>query len=76
MDQQAIDRHEWETPGNWNRFGIYRSARDSRVWVPKCDPRFGLTLNFAHRAAWWSLLGVGIVPMGLLLLFVIYQLAK
>jgi hypothetical protein len=34
-DQDAINEQEWALPENWSRFGVYRSARDMRLWVPK-----------------------------------------
>jgi len=55
MDQQQINRQEWENPLNWSGpvwVGVYRSRRDSRTWVPKRLPAMGWTLNFGRRAAW------------------------
>ncbi|MEQ8849491.1 DUF5808 domain-containing protein [Botrimarina sp.] len=52
--QDAVNRSEWANPANW-RWGIYRSPRDSRVWVPKKPKWAGWTLNFAHRASYWWL---------------------
>src|SRR6266850_567453 len=53
--QDDINQLEWERPENWSgRLCVYRSARDTRIWVPKRNPSLGRTLNFA--AAWWSLL--------------------
>ena len=71
--QQDVEQREWENPLNWS-CGIYRSARDPRIWVPKHNPRLGLTLNFAHRAAWWNLLGLATVPLGMGLLFLLLYL--
>ena len=70
MDPQELkNQQEWEQPENWTGwFGAYRSVHDNRVWVPKRDPAYGWTLNFAHRDAWWSLLGLLIVPIALLVL--------
>jgi hypothetical protein len=36
----------------------------------------GLTLNFAHRGAYWSLLGLSIVPLGFVLLFLLIKIAR
>ena len=67
--QEAISDREWADPRNWEGWlGSYRSEADSRTWVPKRNPRLGWTLNFAHATAWWSLAGLLIVPLGLLLL--------
>jgi uncharacterized membrane protein len=75
--QEAINRREWEDPANWRGWlCIYRGARDTRVWVPKRNRKFGVTINFAHPAAWWNLLGIMSVPLGFLLLFVLLQLAR
>jgi len=48
---------------------FYSSPRDTRTLVPKRNPAMGMTLNFAHRRAYWWLAGILIVPLGLLLLF-------
>jgi uncharacterized membrane protein len=34
----------------------------------------GWTLNFAHRGAWWSLLGLCTVPIGLVILMALWWL--
>jgi uncharacterized membrane protein len=76
-DQEFINRQEWERPDNWTGWMcIYRSARDTRIWVPKRNPAMGLTLNFAHRGSWWSLLGLSIIPLGLILLFLLVRLFR
>ena len=56
MTQDEINQAEWENPANWSDsiVGVYFSKRDSRVWVPKRRPHWGLTLNLARPAgAWW-----------------------
>lgn len=75
-DQESINHREWERPENWNAWGVYRSVRDTRVWVPKRDCAPGQTLNFAHRASWWSLAGLFIVPLGLALLFILMRVFR
>ena len=81
-DQDAIDQREWESPGNWAGGVVYRSRRDSRLMVPKRPLRWGpfrqsgTTLNFAHRRSLWVLLGLLSVPLGFLLLSVLYALFK
>lgn len=72
-DQDAINQQEWERDENWSALGIYRSARDSRVWVPKRNPAFGVTVNLAHRAGWFPLLGLSIVPVALILFVVLLR---
>jgi uncharacterized membrane protein len=78
MDSQdEVNTREWADPRNWRGwFCIYSSKADDRIWVPKRNPRMGLTLNFAHRGAWWSLLGLSIVPLGFVLLFVLLWLDR
>jgi uncharacterized membrane protein len=46
MNQEEIDRAEWENPDNWST--IYFSKKDSRSWVPKRNPKHGSTINFGH----------------------------
>jgi uncharacterized membrane protein len=75
--QELLNQQEWEHPDNWTGpLGIYRSARDTRLWVPKRNPAYGWTLNFAHRAAWWSLLGLFTVPIGFLVLYLLLRLIR
>ena len=76
-DQNAINEQEWARPENWSRFGVYRSQRDMRLWVPKRNhPRLGWTLNFAHPGARWAAAAPALVPLGFILLFVLYQLSR
>jgi uncharacterized membrane protein len=75
--QDAINEQEWNRPDNWRgRLGNYRSTRDTRLWVPKRNPRLGWTLNFAHPASRWTCLGLFTVPIAFVLLFVLVQIAK
>lgn len=77
MDQDGINREEWERPENWRgALGMYRSSRDTRLWVPKRAGWMGWTINTAHPQAWFTLLGLFSVPLGLLLLLLIVQLAR
>jgi len=46
--------------------------QDTRVWVPRRNPALGWTLNYAHRVAWWSTLGLFTVPIGLVLLLLLW----
>ncbi len=69
VSQDDVNDREWADERNWTGWlGTYRSTTDSRTWVPKRNPQMGWTLNFAHAGAWWSLLGLSIVPLGVLLL--------
>ena len=75
--QERLNQQEWERPENWTGWSGYRSARDTRVWVPKRnDAACGWTLNFAHRAAWWSLLGLFTVPLGLVILSLLVRMFR
>jgi uncharacterized membrane protein len=70
MEQYEINDAEWERRHNWHGgwLGLYSSARDNRVWVPKRNPAFGWTLNLAHLAGrvWLTVL------LGLPLLVVVW----
>jgi uncharacterized membrane protein len=49
IDQDAVNRLEWERPGNWTGWlGTYSSARDSRWFVPNRTGALGLMPNTAH----------------------------
>jgi uncharacterized membrane protein len=75
--QDAIDQQEWEKPENWTGWlGTYRSTRDSRLWVPKRNPRLGWTLNFAHRGARWACFAPFWVPLGFGLLFLLHRISR
>jgi uncharacterized membrane protein len=41
---------------------MYRDPDDPRLFVPK-KLGTGLTLNMAHPAGWWVLIGMTIVPL-------------
>ena len=51
MDQEVLNRKEWNNPGNWHMgvLAVYGSKLDSRLFVPKGSPAFGWTFNFGHR---------------------------
>lgn len=70
MASQDPNQREWENPANWSGgvFGIYRSDRDSRTWVPKRNPRMGWTLNFSRRLSWLWLAGLVAGPIIVMLL--------
>ena len=59
------DEAEWRNPANWHGgpLGLYFSRRDSRSFVPKRNPVFGVTINFARPA--------GIIFLACLLGFVV-----
>ena len=65
MTQDEINQAEWADPANWSAgfLGVYASARDTRVWVPKRQPWMGWTVNLGHAAGRWSLAGLIGVPL-------------
>jgi uncharacterized membrane protein len=67
MDQEVVNEREWARPENWSGLGLYRSALDTRRWVPKRNPALGWTVNMAHRSGRLSLLALLLVPVVLLL---------
>ena len=81
-DQNAINQQEWESPRNWPGGIVYRSKLDSRLLVPKRPAAWGpfrqrgTTLNFGHRRSLLVLLGLSSVPLGFLLLGVLYAIFK
>jgi uncharacterized membrane protein len=60
MEQGVINHREWCYPANWNGGMLrrYASSRDTRLWVPKSNPVLGWTLNFAHPASTYWLVGL------------------
>jgi uncharacterized membrane protein len=73
MTPQETNDAEWRNPENWHGgwLGIYKSERDTRAWVPKRNPAFGSTVNFAHRAGVLQLLLILGIPFGVILLAVL-----
>ena len=59
MNQDERNDEEWRDPKNWSGgiFGIYRSEKDTRVWVPKKNPKAGWTLNLTKRASFYWMFG-------------------
>ena len=51
MNQETVNREEWENPDNWTGprwLSVYFSKRDLRVWVPKQMPGLGWTVNLGR----------------------------
>lgn len=70
MNQDEINKSEWENPDNWASprwLGIYFSKRDTRIWVPKSNPGLGWTVNFAQPKgiAWF----LGLIALIILIAF-------
>jgi uncharacterized membrane protein len=60
MTQADIDQAEWADPRNWHGgiLGLYHSRRDSRAFVPKRNPAFGVTINVAKPVGVAFLVGI------------------
>jgi uncharacterized membrane protein len=72
--QDSVNDREWNNPSNW-RQGRYSSASDTRLWVPK-RAGIGQALNIAHPGAKVFLAGMSIIPLGLLLVVIVYALTQ
>ena len=65
MNQQQINKMEWENPLNWSGplwLCVYSSRKDTRTWVPKRIPAMGWTVNLGRKAgvAWLAGILAGI----------------
>jgi uncharacterized membrane protein len=59
MDQDEINRAEWENADNWSGpkwMSVYFSKRDSRTLVPKQIRAMGGTLNLGKKAGVFCLI--------------------
>ena len=59
MDQDEINREEWENPDNWSGpkwMSVHFSKRDSRTLVPKQIRAMGGTLNLGKKAGVFCLI--------------------
>ena len=76
MDQDQVNRAEWEDSDNWSgpkAISVYFSKRDSRTWVPKQIPNIGWTINLGKTAGVYWLIGflVGIPTLFLVIAAII-----
>ena len=75
MDQQQINKLEWENQQNWSGpswLGVYFSKNDTRTWVPKRIPSMGWTINVGGSAGVFWLIGIIIgVPLLVVLVTVL-----
>ncbi len=63
MSEKERNEREWADSANWSGWlGIYRSKRDSRLWVPKRLPWMGWTINLAHPKARLALASLALIP--------------
>lgn len=74
MSETTRNQREWENPENWSRLGSYRSAKDSRVFVPNRNRFFLWTFNFAKPQAYLAL--AGILALGATIAVVAIMLEK
>ncbi len=75
MEQNEINRAEWENPDNWTGpkwLSVYFSKKDTRTWVPKQIPALGWTVNLGKTAGVFWLVGF---VVGLPLLIILLMLA-
>ena len=77
MNQDEINKAEWENPDNWTKgsklFCVYFSHKDSRTWVPKRIPWMGSTLNLGKPAGVAWLIGflIGIPAFIIILILLV-----
>lgn len=73
MTQSDIDHAEWREPSNWRGgwLGIYASRRDSRVIVPKRNPRMGWTVNLGRPAGLVLFAALVVLVVGALVLGIV-----
>lgn len=61
MNQEEINKAEWQNPDNWTLGSrllcVYFSHKDSRTWVPKRIPWMGYTLNLGKPSGVVWLIG-------------------
>jgi uncharacterized membrane protein len=74
MNQNEINRAEWNNPENWagpKAFAVYFSKRDSRTVVPKRLTWMGWTVNLARTAGVFWLMGVLVgIPLAVMLIVI------
>ena len=73
MNQDEINKAEWENPNNWTLgskwLRVYFSRKDSRTFVPKQIPWMGSTPNLGRSAGVAWLIGF-ILGIPLFILFI------
>jgi uncharacterized membrane protein len=48
MAEDSLNDSEWENPANWFGGWFYHSQLDTRTFVPKRVPGFGVTINLSR----------------------------
>ena len=80
MDQDQINRAEWENSDNWSgpkALSVYFSKRDSRTWVPKQKPNIGWTINLGKTAGvYWLIALLFGMPILVLVITVIIMASR
>ena len=76
MNQDEINKKEWENPDNWTgptNMSVYFSKKDSRTWVPKMKPWMGWTLNLGQPSGvrWLVLCIIGPIILVILVCTII-----
>jgi uncharacterized membrane protein len=68
MKRYQQDEDEmWSDPNNWKWGIFYFNPNDERLFVPKKNPSFGATLNFANPRSY-----ILFIPLMFFILFVIF----
>jgi hypothetical protein len=81
MNQDEINRSEWQKPENWTSGSkwlcVYFSHADSRITVPKRIPSHGWTLNLAkpRGVAWLLVCILGPLVLTILIYLVIFVIS-
>ena len=52
MDQQERENEMHRDPNNWKWGCFYYNNNDGRLFLPKKNPAFGITVNFANPKAY------------------------
>jgi uncharacterized membrane protein len=82
VNQDEINKSEWENPANWTagskHLCVYFSHKDSRTWVPKRIPSMGSTLNLGRRSgvAWLVGFMIGIPVFTIVMCIIIMESIK
>ena len=61
MTEQENENQMHKDPNNWKWHWFYYNKGDERLFLPKRDPSFGITVNFANPKAYWVFLGIFLI---------------
>lgn len=62
VNNDQVNKSEWENPDNWTSPGFYFSKRDTRWIVPKRNPVLGWTFNLGNKKGAWAMLLSFLIP--------------